>query len=301
MSILVDQDTRVICQGLGRAGQFHTQQMLEYGTKVVAGVRPGKGGTTFEGIPVYDEIGPAVESTGANTSVLFVPAPFVGQAMIDAAEAGIQLVVCITEGVPTLDVLQAKRRLNELGVRLIGPNCPGIISPGQCKIGIMPGYIHTAPCDAASGKCVGIISRSGTLTYEAVWQTSTLGIGQSTCIGVGGDPIKGENFIELLKRFEADEETNGVVMIGEIGGSDEIDAGFWVQEHMTKPVIAFIAGRTAPRGKRMGHAGAIIGGSDDTATAKMESLQTNGVLVTESPANIGAMTAEALGLTAHAG
>ena len=317
MSILINGETTVICQGItGTAGAFHTKGCLEYGTRMVGGVTPGKGGQQdANGLPVFNTVAEAVHETGATASMIFVPPPHAAGSILEAAEAGISVICAITEGIPIADMMQVKATLSRYpDSTLIGPNCPGVITPGRktggegstatfengCKIGIMPGYIHTAPCDAASGKCVGIISRSGTLTYEAVWQTSTLGIGQSTCIGVGGDPIKGENFIELLKLFEADDETNGVVMIGEIGGSDEIDAGFWVQEHMTKPVIAFIAGRTAPKGKRMGHAGAIIGGSVDTATAKMESLQTNGVFVTESPANIGAMTAEALGLTAHA-
>ena len=291
MSILVDQDTRVICQGLGRAGQFHTQQMLEYGTKVVAGVRPGKGGTTFEGLPVYDEIGPAVESTGANASVLFVPAPFAGQAMIDAAEAGIGLVVCITEGVPTLDVLRAKRRLTELGVRLIGPNCPGIITPGQCKIGIMPAYIHTPGS-------IGIISRSGTLTYEAVWQVGQMGRGQSTCIGIGGDPVIGTGFLDALALYEADEATEAVILIGEIGGTAEQEAARWIAEHMSKPVVAFVAGRTAPPGKRMGHAGAIIAGGKGTAQEKIEIFRECGVHVAENPALLGTTLAGLLGSAA---
>ena len=317
MSILINGETTVICQGItGSAGAFHTKGCLEYGTKMVGGVTPGKGGQVdANGLPIFNTVAEAVAETGATASMIFVPPPFAADSILEAADAGIAVICTITEGIPTADMMKVKAILTGFpGSALIGPNCPGIITPGRktggegssatfengCKIGIMPGYIHTAPCDAASGKSVGIISRSGTLTYEAVWQTSSLGIGQTTCVGIGGDPVKGENFIELLVRFNADDETDAVVMIGEIGGSDETNAGVWVKENMSKPVISFIAGRTAPKGKRMGHAGAIIGGSDDTAIAKMESLQENGVVVAESPADIGASTASALGLTANA-
>ena len=283
---------------------------------MVGGVTPGKGGQVdTNGLPVFNTVTEAVKETGATATMIFVPPPFAADSILEAADAGIEVICAITEGIPTADMMKVQAVLRGYPDSvLIGPNCPGIITPGRktsgegsnatfengCKIGIMPGYIHTAPSDAASGKSVGIISRSGTLTYEAVWQTSSLGIGQSTCVGIGGDPVKGENFIELLARFNTDDETDGVVMIGEIGGSDETNAGAWSQENMTKPVISFIAGRTAPKGKRMGHAGAIIGGSDDTAIAKMESLRANGVLVAESPADIGTMTASALGLTVNA-
>ncbi|MBC8203671.1 MAG: succinate--CoA ligase subunit alpha [Planctomycetes bacterium] len=317
MAILINGDTVVICQGItGSAGAFHTKGCLDYGTKMAGGVTPGKGGQAdANGLPIFNTVTEAVKETGASATMIFVPPPFAADSILEAADAGITVICAITEGIPTSDMMRVKETLKKYPDSfLIGPNCPGIITPGKktggegssatfengCKIGIMPGYIHTAPCDAASCKSVGIISRSGTLTYEAVWQTSILGIGQSTCIGIGGDPVKGENFIELLARFNNDEETDAVVMIGEIGGSDETDAGKWTQENMTKPVISFIAGRTAPKGKRMGHAGAIIGGSDDTAIAKMESLRSCGVLVAESPAEIGTMTAQALNVTANA-
>ncbi len=315
MSILINGNTTVLCQGItGSAGAFHTKGCFEYGTKMVGGVTPGKGGQTdANSLPIFNTVTEAVRETDATATMIFVPPPFAADSILEAADAGISVICVITEGIPIADMMRVKEQLKGYpDSALVGPNCPGIITPGRktggegssatfeggCKIGIMPGYIHTAPCDAASGKSVGIISRSGTLTYEAVWQTSILGIGQSTCVGIGGDPVKGENFIELLARFNSDEETDAVVMIGEIGGSDETNAGAWVKENMLKPVISFIAGRTAPKGKRMGHAGAIIGGSDDTAIAKMESLRSNGVLVAESPALIGSMTAEALGVTA---
>ncbi len=317
MAILINSDTTVICQGItGSAGAFHTKGCLDYGTKMVGGVTPGKGNQKdANGLPVFNTVSEAIKETGATATMIFVPPPFAADSILEAADAGISVICAITEGIPTVDMMRVKENLKKYPDSvLIGPNCPGIITPGKktsgegssaifengCKIGIMPGYIHTAPCDAPSGKSVGIISRSGTLTYEAVWQTSILGIGQSTCIGIGGDPVKGENFIELLNRFNGDDETDAVVMIGEIGGSDETNAGKWVKDNMTKPVISFIAGRTAPKGKRMGHAGAIIGGSDDTAIAKMESLRSNGVLVADSPAEIGSMTAEALSVTANA-
>ena len=287
MSILIDSNTKVVCQGLGRAGQFHARQMIEYGTQVVAGVRPGKGGESFEGVPIFDEVKEAVEKTGADPSVLFVPAPYAGQAMIDAGEAGAKLVICITEGIPTFDVLKAKRHLNELGVRLVGPNCPGVITPGACKIGIMPGYIHKPGT-------VGIVSRSGTLTYEAVWQVGQIGRGQSTCIGIGGDPVIGTGFIDTLKLFQEDPDTESVILIGEIGGTAEQEAAQWIASNMSKPVAAFVAGRTAPKGKRMGHAGAIIAGGEGTAQEKIEIFRECGVHVSENPALIGQALARAL-------
>ncbi len=279
---------------------------------MVGGVTPNKGGQKDDnGLPIFNTVSEAVKETSANASMIFVPPPFAADSILEAADAGIELICAITEGIPVADMMRVKSALKEYPKTvLIGPNCPGIITPGKkvsgdganatfeggCKIGIMPGYIHTAPSDSTSGKSVGIISRSGTLTYEAVWQTSSLGMGQSTCIGIGGDPIKGANFIDLLARFEADDETDGVVMIGEIGGSDETEAGKWVKENMSKPVVTFIAGITAPKGKRMGHAGAIVGGEDDTAQAKIESLRASGLMASDSPADIGETMAEALGL-----
>jgi len=314
MAILVNGSTKVICQGItGSAGAFHTRGCLEYGTKMVGGVTPGKGGHKDEnGLPIFDTVADAVRATGASATMIFVPPPFAADAILEAAAAGIEVICAITEGVPTQDMIRAKAALKDHPrSRLIGPNCPGVITPGRktnspgqargymdgCKIGIMPGYIHTAKADASTGRGVGIISRSGTLTYEAVWQCSRLGIGQTTCVGIGGDPVKGLNFIELLQLFQRDSETDGVVMIGEIGGNDETLAGQWIKQHMSKPVTAFIAGRTAPKGKRMGHAGAIIGGSDDTAQAKIDALRTCGVHVAESPADIGTTMAQALELT----
>jgi succinyl-CoA synthetase alpha subunit len=287
MSILVDQETLVICQGLtGKAGSFHAAQCLEYGTKIVGGVSPGKGGTKSEhGLPVFNNCHDAALATGADVSLIFVPAAFAADAAMEAAEAGCSLVVLITEGIPTLDMVKAREYLDQKGTLLIGPNCPGIITPGECKIGIMPGYIHKKA--NKGGKQVGIISRSGTLTYEAVWQCTTRGIGQSTCIGIGGDPVKGLNFIELLDMFEADEDTDAMIMIGEIGGSDEEAAATHIERHITKPVVAFIAGQTAPPGKRMGHAGAIISGGEGTAASKVEALNNAGVAVADSPADIG--------------
>jgi succinyl-CoA synthetase alpha subunit len=313
MSILVNNLTKVICQGItGSSGAFHTKGCLEYGTNMVGGVTPNKGGQKDDnGLPIFNTVSEAVKETSANASMIFVPPPFAADSILEAADAGIELICAITEGIPVADMMRVKSALKEYPKTvLIGPNCPGIITPGKkvsgdganatfeggCKIGIMPGYIHTAPSDSTSGKSVGIISRSGTLTYEAVWQTSSLGMGQSTCIGIGGDPIKGANFIDLLARFEADDETDGVVMIGEIGGSDETEAGKWVKENMSKPVVTFIAGITAPKGKRMGHAGAIVGGEDDTAQAKIESLRASGLMASDSPADIGETMAEALGL-----
>src|SRR5882757_2762938 len=290
MSILVNKNTKVICQGItGSAGAFHTKQCYEYGTKMVGGVTPGKGGTKdANGLPIFDTVRQAVDSTGADATMIFVPPPFAADAIMEAADAGIRVIVAITEGVPVLDMVKVNAFLKDKpNSVLIGPNCPGIITPGECKIGIMPGYIHTPASESKSGKAVGIISRSGTLTYEAVWQCSRFGIAQTTAVGIGGDPIKGLNFIELLSQFNADPETDGIILIGEIGGSDEADAARWAQKHVKKPIAAFIAGRTAPPGRRMGHAGAIISGGDDTADAKLKTFKECGITVSESPATIG--------------
>jgi succinyl-CoA synthetase alpha subunit len=281
MKILVDRDTRVICQGItGKAGAFHTKGCLDYGTKMVGGVTPGKSHETVEGLPVFDTVIEAVEATGANATMIFVPAAFTADAILEAVDAGIEVIVAITEGVPVLDMIQVYDVVKRKGVTLIGPNCPGVIAADQCKIGIMPGYIHRRGC-------VGVISRSGTLTYEAVWQTTNLGLGQTTCVGLGGDPIVGTSFIDLLKLFEKDEETKAILMIGEIGGTAEEEAAAFIREHVRKPVAAFIAGRTAPPGKRMGHAGAIISGGKGTAGEKMAALQAAGIEVAESPADMG--------------
>ncbi len=281
MSILINSNTRVICQGItGSAGSFHTRQMIQYGTKMVGGVTPGKGGTDFEGVPIFDTVSQAVKETQANASVIYVPAAFAADAIFEAADAGIELVVCITEGIPALDMAKVKTALRRSKTKLIGPNCPGIITPGECKIGIMPGYIHKPGS-------VGVISRSGTLTYEAVWQLTSLGLGQSTCIGIGGDPIIGMNFIDLLELFQNDSQTEAVVVIGEIGGSQEEEAAQFIKKSFTKPVVGFISGMTAPSGKRMGHAGAIISGSSGTAKAKIEALKSAGVTVCDSPAKMG--------------
>jgi succinyl-CoA synthetase alpha subunit len=299
MSILVNSATKVICQGItGTAGAFHTKQCLEYGTKMVGGVTPGKGGTKdANGLPVFDTVNQAVKATGADASMIFVPPPFAADAIMEAADAGIKIIVAITEGIPVLDMVKVKSFLKDFPKAvLIGPNCPGVITPGECKIGIMPGYIHTPVKDAKSGKSVGIISRSGTLTYEAVWQTSTRGIGQSTCVGIGGDPVKGLNYIELLKMFNDDPATDGIIMIGEIGGADETNAAAYVKTSVQKPVVGFIAGRTAPPGKRMGHAGAIISGGEDTAESKIAAMKAAGMSVAESPATIGEEMAKALGV-----
>jgi len=317
MSILAAGNTKVICQGItGSAGAFHTRGCLEYGTQMIGGVTPGKGGTKDDnGLPIFNTVREAVDATGAEATMIFVPPPFTADAIFEAADAGIEIICAITEGVPVQDMIRVRAALKDYpNVKLVGPNCPGVITPGRkvagegaqatfedgCKIGIMPGYIHTAKVDASSGKAVGIISRSGTLTYEAVWQCSQLGIGQTTCVGIGGDPVRGLGFIELLDLFERDRETDGVVLIGEIGGSDETDAGAWIKKHMSKPVVAFIAGRTAPPGKRMGHAGAIIGGADDTAEAKINALRSHGVHTAESPADIGRTMSQALGVRAAA-
>lgn len=281
MSILVNRDTRVICQGItGKAGAFHTKGCLDYGTDIVGGVTPGKAGATVEGVPVFDTITEAVEKTGANATMIFVPAAFTADAILEAVDAGIQVIVAITEGVPVLDMIHVYDVVKRSDVTLIGPNCPGIITAEECKIGIMPGYIHRRGC-------VGVISRSGTLTYEAVWQTTSLGLGQSTCVGLGGDPIVGTSFIDLLKQFETDPQTEAILMIGEIGGSAEEEAAVFIKQHVTKPVAAFIAGRTAPPGKRMGHAGAIISGGKGTAAEKIDSLRQAGIEVAESPADMG--------------
>ncbi len=288
MSILVDEKTRLLVQGItGREGAFHTQQAIAYGTKVVAGMTPGKGGTSVDGVPIFNTVHEAVEKTGANASVIFVPPAFAADAILEAADAGIPLVVAITEGIPTLDMVRVMRFLLDTKTRLIGPNCPGIISPGKCKIGIMPGHIHR------QGQ-VGVVSRSGTLTYEAVGQLSALGIGQSTCIGIGGDPIIGTNFVDVLRLFNEDPETQGIVLIGEIGGTAEEEAAAFIKAHVRKPGVGFIAGRTAPPGRRMGHAGAIISGGKGTAADKIAALQTAGITVAESPALIGETMASAL-------
>lgn len=282
MSILVNKDTKVVVQGItGRSGRFHTQQCIEYGTQIVAGVTPGRGGSDVDSIPVYDTVSEAVMESGADVSVIFVPARFnAADSIMEAADAGIRLIICITEGIPALDMVKAKRYLEDKPTRLIGPNCPGVITPGECKIGIMPGYIHRP------GK-IGIVSRSGTLTYEAVDQVTKLGLGQSTCVGIGGDPVIGTNFVDVLALFEADTDTEAVLMIGEIGGTAEETAAQFAKENMTKPVVSFIAGQTAPPGKRMGHAGAIISGGHGTAAEKVEALEAAGIAVAESPATIG--------------
>ncbi len=294
MSILVNRETAVICQGItGKAGAFHTAACLEYGTKMVGGVTPGKGGTHSEhGLPVFNTCHDAVAATGADVSMIFVPAAFAADAAMEAADAGCSLVVLITEGIPTLDMVRVRHFLEEKRTLLIGPNCPGIITPGQCKIGIMPGYIHKAP--QPGKRSVGLISRSGTLTYEAVWQCTTRGIAQSTCIGIGGDPVKGLNFIELLDLSEKDRETDAIILIGEIGGTDEEEAAKHIERHVNKPVVAFIAGQTAPPGKRMGHAGAIISGGEGTAASKIAALKSAGVTVVDSPAKIGETAAALL-------
>jgi succinyl-CoA synthetase alpha subunit len=301
MSILVNKNTKVICQGItGAAGAFHTKGCLEYGTKMVGGVTPGKGGTKdANGLPVFDSVREAVEGTGASATMIFVPPPFAADAIMEAADAGIAVIVAITEGIPVLDMVKVKAYLKEKPRSvLIGPNCPGVITPGECKIGIMPGYIHTPVKDSKSGKSVGIISRSGTLTYEAVWQCSSRNIGQTTCVGIGGDPVKGLNYIELLGMFAADEDTDGIIVIGEIGGSDEEAAAAFVKQNVKKPVVAFIAGRTAPPGRRMGHAGAIISGGEGSAESKIDALKAAGIVVAESPATIGEAMALVLGLNA---
>lgn len=277
MSVLIDKDTRVICQGFtGRQGTFHSEQMIGYGTHMIGGVTPGKGGQTHLGLPVFNTVAEAMDSKAVDASVIYVPPPFAAAAIMEATDAGVPLIACITEGIPTLDMIRVKAHLQGKDSVLIGPNCPGIITPGECKIGIMPGHIHLP------GR-VGVISRSGTLTYEAVAQLTAAGLGQSTCIGMGGDPVHGLNFIDALKLFDADPQTEGVVMIGEIGGSDEENAAKYIRDHVSKPVVAFIAGATAPKGKRMGHAGAIISGGSGTAQGKFDALKAAGVTVEPNP------------------
>ncbi|QDT10074.1 succinate--CoA ligase subunit alpha [Planctomycetes bacterium K23_9] len=288
MSILVDENTKVICQGItGNAGTFHSLKCREYGTAMVGGVTPGKGGQDVEGMPVFDTVEEAVSETGANATMIFVPPPFTADAILEAVDAGIGVIAAITEGVPVVDMVRVYEKVKASDSILIGPNCPGLITPGSCKIGIMPGYIHNV------GK-VGVMSRSGTLTYEAVWQTSNLGLGQSTCVGLGGDPIVGTSFIDLFKLYEQDDQTEAILMIGEIGGTAEEEAAAYVKEHVTKPVAAFIAGRTAPPGKRMGHAGAIISGGKGTATEKVAALEDAGIVVAPTPADMGDAVVKAM-------
>jgi len=289
MSVLVDKDSKVICQGItGNQGSFHTEQCLEYGTRVVAGVTPGRGGQEVLGVPVFDTVKEAVADSGADVSMIYVPAPFAASAIIEAVEAGVGLIVCITEGVPVLDMVKVKSAMTGSDSRLIGPNCPGIITSDECKIGIMPGFIHK------KGK-VGVISRSGTLTYEAVFQTTQNGLGQSTCIGIGGDPVRGMGFIDCLTLFESDPETKGVIMVGEIGGTDEEAAAEYMSSEVSKPVVAYIAGVTAPPGKRMGHAGAIIAGGKGTAADKFRALDAAGAATVRSPVELGSTMMELLG------
>lgn len=288
MSILVNKDTKVICQGItGEQGVFHTRQMVDYGTQMVGGVTPGKGGTDVDGIPVFNTVQEARDKTGANATVIYVPAPFAADAILEAVDAGIELVICITEGIPVLDMVKVKRAMEGSNSRLIGPNCPGVITPGECKIGIMPAHIHK------EGN-IGVVSRSGTLTYEAVDQLTKVGLGQSTCVGIGGDPVNGTDFIDVLRLFEADPKTEAIVMIGEIGGTAEEDAAAFIKANVTKPVVAYIAGVTAPAGKRMGHAGAIIAGGKGTADEKYKALEAAGITTTRTPADMGVKLKEAL-------
>ncbi|NNF15602.1 MAG: succinate--CoA ligase subunit alpha [Gammaproteobacteria bacterium] len=289
MSVLVNKNSRIICQGFtGTQGTFHSQQCLEYGSKLVGGVTPGRGGETNLDLPVFNTVHEAQKELDADVSMIYVPAPFAADAILEAADAGIKLVVCITEGIPVIDMVKVRAALADYDTRLIGPNCPGIITPGECKVGIMPGFIHKP------GR-VGVVSRSGTLTYEAVYQTTTNGLGQSTCIGIGGDPVRGLNFIEVLHLFEQDDQTDGIIMVGEIGGTDEEAAAAYIKEHISKPVVAYIAGVTAPAGKRMGHAGAIISGGKGTAAEKFRALDSAGVTTVRSPADLGSAMKQRLG------
>ncbi len=289
MAVLVNKNTKVITQGItGKAGRFHTEQCQEYGTKMVGGVTPGKGGQEILGIPVYDTVWEAKEATGCHATMIFVPAPYAAESILEAEEAGIELIICITEGIPIQDMLEVSQVMRRSKSRLIGPNCPGVITPGECKIGIMPGYIHKR------GK-VGIVSRSGTLTYEAVWQTTQLELGQTTCVGIGGDPLNGTHFIDVLEMLQNDPETEAILMIGEIGGDAEENAADWIKANCTKPIAAFIAGVTAPPGRRMGHAGAIISGGQGTATGKIDALRKAGAVIAETPAEMGQAVKKALG------